>query len=390
MLRSATRTAPPPKPTLNADLPQRQRPEVSHGRDRRLRPGRSAPHPASPYQTAGDRSARQAGQHRPPPSSTSKASGCEETVLLRPEQPVYRVGEHDEPDLAHLQPQGTVYLDIVRDGQTVSTRAWKCTDGQAELVRGPDPRPVRHARAACLQNPPHPAASSATPAWWWSTAPRTLDLAADPRSGHLPPRRHRPRWTSRSPAATAQGVQAALGLAIVDESVFALAEQDPGFAKLYFLLEQRAAHPKYDLHGFSLPDLVERHAARRRPAAATRRSTRPPRPRWPTRSQKPFSFQPAGQLTPGRPDRGQQAADQTSSASLTMGRLLALLVLVPLGMSVLAGYSLFRKRVLGRSLLTDRWACLAFLVLLFLSGPWAPITPGREHPARPPERADRC
>ena len=53
-----------------------------------------------------------------------------------------------------------------------------------------------------------------------------------------------------------QGVQAALGLAIVDESVFALAEQDPGFAKLYFLLEQQLLEPKYDLHGYSLPDLA--------------------------------------------------------------------------------------------------------------------------------------
>ena len=34
------------------------------------------------------------------------------------------------------------------------------------------------------------------------------------------------------------------------KSVFALAEQDPGFAKLYFLLEQELLTPKYDLHGF--------------------------------------------------------------------------------------------------------------------------------------------
>jgi len=52
------------------------------------------------------------------------------------------------------------------------------------------------------------------------------------------------------------GVQAALGIAVVDESVFALAEQDPGFAKLYFMLEQELLQPRYDLHGFSVPDLV--------------------------------------------------------------------------------------------------------------------------------------
>jgi len=44
-----------------------------------------------------------------------------------------------------------------------------------------------------------------------------------------------------------EGVQTALGLAIVDESVFALQRQDPGFAKLYFLLEQELLEPFYQI-----------------------------------------------------------------------------------------------------------------------------------------------
>jgi hypothetical protein len=42
----------------------------------------------------------------------------------------------------------------------------------------------------------------------------------------------------------------------VDESLFALAEQDPGFAKLYFMLEAELLQPRYDVHGFSVPDLL--------------------------------------------------------------------------------------------------------------------------------------
>jgi hypothetical protein len=41
----------------------------------------------------------------------------------------------------------------------------------------------------------------------------------------------------------------------VDESVFAWLV-GPGFAKLYFMLEKELLEPKYDLHGFSVPDLV--------------------------------------------------------------------------------------------------------------------------------------
>jgi hypothetical protein len=49
------------------------------------------------------------------------------------------------------------------------------------------------------------------------------------------------------------GVQSALGLAVVDESVFALQRQDPGFAKLYFMLEQELLEPFYQIKGFELP-----------------------------------------------------------------------------------------------------------------------------------------
>jgi hypothetical protein len=52
------------------------------------------------------------------------------------------------------------------------------------------------------------------------------------------------------------GVPSALGLAVVDESVFALQRQDPGFAKLYFMLEQELLEPFYQIKDFELPAAV--------------------------------------------------------------------------------------------------------------------------------------
>jgi hypothetical protein len=54
-----------------------------------------------------------------------------------------------------------------------------------------------------------------------------------------------------------EGVQAVLGLQVVDEAVFALAEKQPGFAKVFFYLEQEAVKPRYEIHSLSLPDIVE-------------------------------------------------------------------------------------------------------------------------------------
>jgi hypothetical protein len=54
-----------------------------------------------------------------------------------------------------------------------------------------------------------------------------------------------------------EGVQAALGVQVVDEAVFALAEKQPGFAKVFFYLEQEALKPGYEIHSIERNQVVE-------------------------------------------------------------------------------------------------------------------------------------
>src|SRR5215470_10125574 len=54
-----------------------------------------------------------------------------------------------------------------------------------------------------------------------------------------------------------EGVHAALGLQVVDEAVFALAEKQPGFAKVFFYLEQEVMKPRYEIHSIGMPEVVE-------------------------------------------------------------------------------------------------------------------------------------
>jgi len=54
-----------------------------------------------------------------------------------------------------------------------------------------------------------------------------------------------------------EGVSAALGLQVVDEAVFALAEKQPGFAKVFFYLEQEVMKPRYEIHSLSLSSAIE-------------------------------------------------------------------------------------------------------------------------------------
>ena len=85
-----------------------------------------------------------------------------------------------------------------------------------------------------------------------------------------------------------QGVESALGVQIVDEAVFALAEKQPGFAKVFFYLEQEVMKPRYEIHSIGMPQIVEPVSRRRRNSATLRRgrSFQPRKSSIPTSSKR--------------------------------------------------------------------------------------------------------
>lgn len=185
---------------------------------------------------------------------TLQGNWQEAGILLRPDKPFYRLGETMNLTILSTQPQGRVYLDMVCTGQTISTRSVEVTGGRADVAVDITPDLFRTLELHAYMIPPSGNIIR-------DTRLVVVDHAADLTINIRPKQdTYRPgdqgvldiRVADRS----GQGTQAMLGLAIVDEAVFALAEQDPGFAKLYFLLEQEILKPRYDLHGLSLPELV--------------------------------------------------------------------------------------------------------------------------------------
>lgn len=178
-----------------------------------------------------------------------------ESVLIRPDRPAYQIGETMELTILTSAQSGTAYLDIIREGQMVSTRAVKVENGAAQVAVDITPdlfgtlelhaykilrsgAIVRDTRIVLVDN--------------------ADDLAMEFTTDEEV---YRPGETAvlniNVNGSDGAGAESAIGLAIVDEAVFALAEQDAGFAKLYFMLEQELLQPKYELHGFSVPDLIE-------------------------------------------------------------------------------------------------------------------------------------
>jgi anti-sigma factor RsiW len=187
-------------------------------------------------------------------SLTLSAEPGYDHLLLRPERVLYRVGETLAAEVLANQPTGTVYLDVVREGQAMLTQAAALEDGRAVLAVDltpdlagtlelhayqvlPDGTIVRDTRIVVVDAP----------------VDLSLQASADRES-------YRPGDTAQVTFDVAgqdgQGVQAALGVGVVDESVYALQELDPGFAKTYFLLEKILQEPRYQIKGYSWSSLV--------------------------------------------------------------------------------------------------------------------------------------
>jgi uncharacterized protein YfaS (alpha-2-macroglobulin family) len=180
--------------------------------------------------------------------------GGQDQILLRTERAVYRAGDAMELKVFSTIKRGTAYVDIVKEGQTILTRDLDIENGEAHLALaatpelagtvdfsaylfGRDARPVGDHRLVFVQ----PADE--------------LNIEATANASvYKPGSEARVRF--RVTNARGQGVSAALGLQVVDEAVFALAEKQPGFAKVFFYLEQEVLKPRYEIHSIGMPEVV--------------------------------------------------------------------------------------------------------------------------------------
>ncbi len=290
---------------------------------------------------------------------------AEETVLLRPDRPLYRVGDTMHLTLRTSQAEGTAYLDLVREGQTVSTRAVPVSGGQAEV--DVDLTPDLY---GTLELHAYKILSSG--GITRDTRLVVVDAASDLSVALTPDHDvYRPGDTAgldvQVNGADGAGALSAIGLAVVDESVFALAEQDPGFAKLYFLLEQELLQPKYELHGFSVPQLLTEKPAsdpalRGAQEGAARASLAAAAPQMASFSLQADSHQ----------DAIQRAAElqQNYFTKLSAG-LYGLLLIIPMMVMGLSAFAAWREKQLARSLALT-FGVVVVLALVFFLWPLGP------------------
>ena len=182
-------------------------------------------------------------------------------ILLRVNHAVVKAGEPMELKVLSTRTRGSAYIDIVRNGQTILTRDLDLQNGQAGLTLaataemagtldidaylfGRDAQPVADHRLVFVQPADDLKIETTTDAGSYQPG----------CDAHI---------CFRVTNAHGEGVSAALGLQIVDEAVFALAEKQPGFAKTFFYLEQEVMKPRYEVHSLSLSGVIEPVEGRR-------------------------------------------------------------------------------------------------------------------------------
>jgi uncharacterized protein YfaS (alpha-2-macroglobulin family) len=175
-------------------------------------------------------------------------------ILLRTNKAVYKVGEQATVVIFSSQKEGEVYLDIIKNRQTVLTQSLtlKGARGVTEIVLSEELTGMLLLHAYLI--------------------PPSGEIIRDTRIVYVEPakdllisvKKNKPTWRPGEEAiinfevTTQKGkpVVTALGIRIVDESVYALGELQPGLEKVYFRLEEEILKPKYEIHAFSLPEVV--------------------------------------------------------------------------------------------------------------------------------------
>ncbi len=176
-------------------------------------------------------------------------------IILRGSHAVAKVGDRVLFGTLSTAQKGTTYLDIVRNRQTILTKALETNNGKAELRLAVTPDMVGTIEVHAYRILPNEDIIRDTLTMVVLPA-GDLDVSVKPNKAVYRPGEEAVLDFQVRDGKTKHPVFAALGLAIVDESVFALSELQPGLEKIYFMLEKELMEPRYEIHGLTSDEII--------------------------------------------------------------------------------------------------------------------------------------
>jgi hypothetical protein len=268
-----------------------------------------------------------------------------DVLLLRAERAAYEVGETLRLEALLTADVETVYLDVVRARQMVATLSAPVVNGRAVFALDVDANLVGalELRAYALAD----GASVADTRLVVVDAPRqvAVDVTADQPQ-------YRPGETAHLRIETGRGgepVASALGIAVVDPSVYALDTLPPGFARTYFLLDGAMLERRGSVAGLDVPALLDAEVGVRAAQDVAAQAA------WAGAPVADVALRASAVTAP---------VDESARAQRVLASQLAsVLAVLPLVVSVIVVRGLAPVGVLGRALRRLGWGLLAGVVI---------------------------
>jgi len=183
------------------------------------------------------------------------ASDREESILVRPDRALYMAGDTFRAKVQATRKEGIAYLDFLRNGTTIFTQALQLRDGRgsAEFTVPVGVTGTVTVNGYILSPYTGLVQNSRTVYF----APKELKVAVSlDREGY------RPGEEARLEFAVTDGkgnpAPSALGIDMVDESVFGLFERRPGREAINFLVPPQLLRAPYQVQGQGLADFLEK------------------------------------------------------------------------------------------------------------------------------------
>lgn len=167
-----------------------------------------------------------------------------ENVLLRLDKAVYRTGDVVNINVNTSAGLPTVYVDVVRGGQFMLSRWLEVKNGHALQKLDLPPNIYGSVEIHAYQMLAHGEIIRDSRVVY--VQPKNdLQITVEAEKQYAPGEDARIRFTVTDSAS--RPMQAALGVIVVDEAVYALQEMQPGLEKLYFTLQEELLKPQVQI-----------------------------------------------------------------------------------------------------------------------------------------------
>lgn len=188
-------------------------------------------------------------------SFTINSAPSDQSILLRTDKAIARVGETINIQAISTKSKGTVYIDMIKNGQTILTKSMDLASSKAEMALDVPPELVGTVGInAYIIDQSSEIIRDSKIVYINPAEDIIINIQAD-KNTYKPAEEAVIRFNVTD--SNKHPILAALGVYVVDESVFALSELQPGLEKIFFTLEEEILKPRFEIHGLTPSEIVK-------------------------------------------------------------------------------------------------------------------------------------